>query len=98
MLLNRGRQLENELDTRLTPRVINRLRLGAVHACKIRCTNKESLPQAPTTERLQKTPHLQGILTVTPDGKPTSVIPREVASASRQKEQRAGRWCRPDAR
>ena len=45
-------QLEDELDTRLTPRVIDRLRLGAVHACKIRCTNEESLPQAPTTERL----------------------------------------------
>ncbi len=40
-------------DTRLTPRVIDRLRLRAVHACKIRCTNKESLPQAPTTERLR---------------------------------------------
>src|SRR3954447_6922092 len=53
VLLNRGRQLENELHTRLTPRVINRLRLGAVHACKIRCINKESLPQAPTTERLR---------------------------------------------
>ncbi|MGH2886794.1 MAG: hypothetical protein ACRDPA_29565, partial [Solirubrobacteraceae bacterium] len=40
-------EINNELDTRLTPRVINRLRLGAIHACKIRCTNKESLPKAP---------------------------------------------------
>ena len=53
MLLNPARELENELNTRRTPRVIDRLRLGTVHACKIRCTNKESLPQAPTTERLQ---------------------------------------------
>ena len=54
MLLNPGRQLENELNTRLTTRVIDRLRLGTIHAYKIRCTNKESLPKAPTTERLQK--------------------------------------------
>jgi len=53
-----ARQLEDELDTRLTTRVIDRLRLGTIHARKIRCTNKESLPQAPTTERLRsKTPH-----------------------------------------
>jgi hypothetical protein len=52
VLLDPARQLENELNTRLTPRVIHRLRLGTIHACKIRCTNKESLPQAPTTERL----------------------------------------------
>src|SRR3954454_208991 len=68
VLLKPRREIENELHTRLTPRVIDRLRLGAVHARKIRCTNKESLPQAPTTERLQKPTHLQGILTVTPDG------------------------------
>ena len=49
-----AREINNELDTRLTPRVIDRLRLGAVDACKIRCTNKESLPKAPTTERLQE--------------------------------------------
>ena len=54
MLLNPGREIENELHTRLTPGVIDRLRLSALHACKIRCTNKESLPKAPTTERLQE--------------------------------------------
>jgi hypothetical protein len=47
-----AREIDNELNTRLTPRVIDRFRLRAVHTCKIRCTNKESLPQAPTTERL----------------------------------------------
>ena len=52
VLLNPAGQLENELNTRLTPRVIDRLRLRAVHTCKIRCTNKEYLPKAPTTERL----------------------------------------------
>jgi hypothetical protein len=51
-LLNAARELENELNTHRTPRVIDRLRLGTVHACKIRCTNQESLQQAPTTERL----------------------------------------------
>ena len=73
--LNPAREIENELNTRLTPRVINRLRLGTIHACKIRCTNKESLPQAPTTERLQKPHYVQGILTVTPDGKARSHAP-----------------------
>jgi hypothetical protein len=68
MLLNPARQLENELDTRLTPGVIDRRGLGAVHACKIRCINTESLPQAPTTDRLPKPLHLQGILIVTPNG------------------------------
>ena len=57
VLLNPGRQLKNELNTCLTPRVINRLRLGALHTCKIRCTNKESLPKTPTTERLHKPVH-----------------------------------------
>src|SRR4051812_28163031 len=61
VLLNRACQLENELHTRLTPRVIDRLRLSTLHACKIRCTNKESLPQAPTTERLPKSENLRGI-------------------------------------
>jgi hypothetical protein len=42
--LDPASQLENELHTRLTPRVVDRLRLGPIHACKIRCTNKESLP------------------------------------------------------
>ncbi len=59
VLLNPARQIENDLNTRLTPRVINRLRLGTIHACKIRCTNKESLPQAPTTERLPKSADMQ---------------------------------------
>jgi hypothetical protein len=53
VLLNPTRQLEHELHTDLTPRVIDRHRLRAVHDCKIRCTNKESLPPAPTTERLR---------------------------------------------
>ena len=53
VLLNPARQLENELNTRHPPRVVDRLRLGTIHACKIRCTNKESLPHAPTTERLR---------------------------------------------
>ena len=35
VLLNPAREIENELNTRHTPRVINRLRLGAIHACKI---------------------------------------------------------------
>jgi Glutamate-cysteine ligase family 2(GCS2) len=55
VLLKPAREIENEPNTRLTPRVIDRLRLHAVHTCKIRCTNKESLPQAPTTERLPRT-------------------------------------------
>jgi len=46
------RQPKDELHTRLATRVIDRLRLGAVHARKIRCTKQESLPQASTTERL----------------------------------------------
>ena len=48
-------------DTRLTPRVIDRLRLRAVHTCKIRCTNQKSLPKAPTTERLPKLARLQDL-------------------------------------
>ena len=52
MLPDPARQLKNELDTRLTPRVVDRFRLRTIHACKIRCTNKESLPLAPTAERL----------------------------------------------
>ncbi len=54
MLPNLSSETEKELDTRLTPRVINRLRLHTIHDCKIRCTNQESLPKAPTTERLLK--------------------------------------------
>ena len=54
VLLDPARQLENELNTRLTPGVVDRLRLGTIHTCKIRCTKQESLPQAPTTERLPK--------------------------------------------
>jgi hypothetical protein len=53
MLPNLSRKAENELDTRLTPRVINRFRLRALHDCKIRCRLQESLPLAPTTERLR---------------------------------------------
>ncbi len=52
MLLDPPRQLKNELNTRLTPRVKNRLRLGTIHARKIRCNKQESSPLAPTTERL----------------------------------------------
>ena len=47
------REINDELDTRITPRVINRLRLRALHARNIRCTKQESLPLAPTTERLR---------------------------------------------
>ncbi len=57
MLPNLSSETEKELDTRLTPRVINRLRLHTIHDCKIRCTNQESLPLAPTTERLPKPNH-----------------------------------------
>jgi hypothetical protein len=53
VLRKTGREIEDELNTRLTPRVINRLRLRAIHARKIRCTNKESLPLAPTAEQLR---------------------------------------------
>jgi hypothetical protein len=52
VLPNLGSETNNELDTRLTPRVINRLRLRTLHDRKIRCTLQESLPTAPTTERL----------------------------------------------
>lgn len=52
MLPDLTSETENELNTRLTPRVIDRLRRHTFHARKIRCTNKETLPQAPTTERL----------------------------------------------
>ncbi len=61
VLLNPPRQLKNELDTRLTPRVIDRLRLGTLHTRKIRCIKQESLPQAPTTERLRKDADLQAL-------------------------------------
>jgi hypothetical protein len=53
VLPNLSRQTKNELDTRLTPRVINCFRVRTLHACKIRCTLQESLPMAPTTERLR---------------------------------------------
>ena len=45
VLLNPRGEIENELNTRLPARVIDRLRLGAVHTRKIRCTNQESLPR-----------------------------------------------------
>ena len=57
-------EIKNELHTRLTPRVIDRLGLRALHNCKIRCTNKESRPQAPTTERLPKAADYQGVSVV----------------------------------
>jgi DNA-binding PadR family transcriptional regulator len=42
---------------RLTRRGVTAARAAleshAFHACKIRCTNKETLPKAPTTERLR---------------------------------------------
>ncbi len=49
-----GSEIENELDTYLSAGVIDRLRLRALHTCKIRCTKQESLPNSPTTERLHK--------------------------------------------
>ena len=62
VLLNDGCQVEDELNTTLTTRVIDRLRLRTLHTRKILCGKKESLPLAPTTERLP-TPHaLQGFL------------------------------------
>jgi len=63
MLSKPIREINNELDTRLTPRVVNRLRLDTIHNRKIRCTNKESLPLAPTAERL---PHHQRFQRVRP--------------------------------
>ena len=57
--LNRGREIKDELHARLTARVIDRLRLTTIHDCKIRCTNKESLPHSPTTERLLGTAGLE---------------------------------------
>ncbi len=59
MLLNPRGQIENELDTHIPAGVIDRLRLSTIHTRKIRCTNKESLPQATTTERLLKSLDLQ---------------------------------------
>ena len=40
MLRDPARQIENELNTRLTPRVINRLRLGAIHAARFAATSR----------------------------------------------------------
>ena len=68
MLLNPRGQLENELDTNLPASVIDRLRLGTIHTCKIRCTNKEPLHKAPTTERLLSRP---------PGGRSPSFRPEE---------------------
>ena len=59
MLRKPVREINDQLNTRLTPRVINRLRLRAIHARKIRCTNKETLPLAPTAERLPEIGSLQ---------------------------------------
>ena len=58
-LLHPRGEIENELDTNLAARVINRLRLRTLHARKIRCNKQESSPQAPTAERLPKPADLQ---------------------------------------
>ena len=51
---HRTRQAENHLNTTLPPRVVNRLRLGAVHTPKIRRITRRSLLWRPTSERLRK--------------------------------------------
>jgi hypothetical protein len=51
--LNPTRQLEDELNTRLAPRIIDRLRLDSIHPNKIRCITKRSWLWNPTTERLR---------------------------------------------
>ena len=61
-LLHPSSKINNELHAYLTPRVIDRLRLGTVHNRKIRCTKQETLPQAPTTERLLKPVSVQVFL------------------------------------
>jgi hypothetical protein len=65
VLADPARQLKHELHTRLAPRVIDRLRLSTVHTRKIRCTKQESSPPAPTTERLPKFLHQQGVCALT---------------------------------
>src|ERR1700704_1740400 len=52
-LLHACSEIKHELHTHLAPRVIDRLRLHALHARKIRCNKQESSPPAPTTERLR---------------------------------------------
>src|SRR5881275_2630734 len=46
-LLHTCSEIKDELHTHLAPRVIDRLRLRALHARKIRCTKVESSPPAP---------------------------------------------------
>src|SRR5271166_327104 len=52
--LYRPRQLHEHLNAALPSRVIDRLRLGAVHTPKIRPADNRSLLWRPTTERLPK--------------------------------------------
>src|SRR4051794_12446912 len=52
-LAHASAQIEHELHTRLTTRVVYRLRLGTLHDRKIRCNKQEPSPSAPTTERLR---------------------------------------------
>ena len=59
---HRTRQAENHLNTTLPPRVVNRLRLGAVHNPKIRRITRRSLLWRPTSERLPLEPWQQGLL------------------------------------
>ena len=61
-LLHPSSKINNELHAYLTPRVIDRLRLDTVHNRKIRCTKQETLPQAPTTERLLRDRRLQAYI------------------------------------
>ena len=51
--LHPGSEINKELDAHLPTSVINRLRLRTFHVRKIRCNKQESLPKAPTTERLR---------------------------------------------
>jgi hypothetical protein len=53
-LVKRPRQLENELHAALPARVVDRLRLAALHTPKIRPRYTRSLLWRPTTERLQE--------------------------------------------
>ena len=58
--LHRTRQAKNHLNTTLPPRVVDRLRLGAIHNPKIRRITRRSLLWRPTSERLLKERALQG--------------------------------------
>ena len=87
-LLPRG-QLNQERDTRLTPSVVDHLRLHAVHARKTRCTNQESSAPTPTTERLPGSVRLQAVSGRTGVLAPYFAFP-EVAAVTRSFRPRIG--------